>query len=708
MTKMPRDITVTFQDGRQHVYKNAPDDLTPEQVTARAEKEFSAKVASLDGGRRPQQDTVTKENRIDVGRQLKSLGSSAIQGLLDLPDLLERGARGYAQIPSELAGALLGTDKTFNPEEEVMRGFQAPSETGKLIEAVDVPSESRGETYAKAGVRGLTGSVGPGVVRAPLLTLGTGASSGVSAEAAAQLTSDNALSRLIGGMIGGQVGGRGIDASARRLAPNTQELAREAIEGLSPADLEKAKKVMALIKEKYGIELDLSQALNEPKNMTALRDVLANSRYGDEVQRILRDQPTKVIGLSNTEVDELPGTVLPSMQQSANTAQDAATKVLQNLRDTRRNITAPMYEKAGALKGTTEALTSTIEEMVKQPLSTEVRRDLLKFRSKLLATPWSQGREKASTFDEIDTLFKEFTGPYAPRVLNGKNPITKAEFDKVAGELRGLFYEGSEGAKKAAGVYRDFTEANINPVKKSPIGRLATPREAQPDREAAVATLQGIFDRGTDPKASGTSEILTLAKSFKQIDPSVFNDAAKTWLSGKLANLVKFNEDGVVDPSSMKDIKENLFTTPAQRQGMRDVLAGMADNANLPRARVVGAFEGFMNVLSKTAKRPATTGGLPQQEIAKMAGKSKLADAVRFWGFTANMTAGRRIEEHVLGKTMRQLDKMLTTEQGVEYLQALAQDGYVSPRAIILGASALSSINAAENSGENNSESTEP
>lgn len=48
---MPRDITVTFGDGSTHVYKSAPDDVTPADVQARAEKEFGKSVSSLDGGR---------------------------------------------------------------------------------------------------------------------------------------------------------------------------------------------------------------------------------------------------------------------------------------------------------------------------------------------------------------------------------------------------------------------------------------------------------------------------------------------------------------------------------------------------------------------------------------------------------------------------------------------------------------------------------
>ena len=49
---MPRNITVTFDDGSSHVYNNAPDDVTPEQIEARASRDFAGKrVTALDGGR---------------------------------------------------------------------------------------------------------------------------------------------------------------------------------------------------------------------------------------------------------------------------------------------------------------------------------------------------------------------------------------------------------------------------------------------------------------------------------------------------------------------------------------------------------------------------------------------------------------------------------------------------------------------------------
>lgn len=48
---MTRDVTVTFDDGSSHVYRNVPDGASPDIVQSRAEIEFKRPVRSLDGGK---------------------------------------------------------------------------------------------------------------------------------------------------------------------------------------------------------------------------------------------------------------------------------------------------------------------------------------------------------------------------------------------------------------------------------------------------------------------------------------------------------------------------------------------------------------------------------------------------------------------------------------------------------------------------------
>jgi len=84
-----RDITVTFDDGTTHVYKGAPDDVTPEQVSARATKEFGRAVASLDGGRgtAPKQPERRSEDPISAAKRLPSAFNQGIGDYLDEADL---------------------------------------------------------------------------------------------------------------------------------------------------------------------------------------------------------------------------------------------------------------------------------------------------------------------------------------------------------------------------------------------------------------------------------------------------------------------------------------------------------------------------------------------------------------------------------------------------------------------------------------------
>jgi hypothetical protein len=82
---MPRNITVTFADGTSHVYQNAPDDVTPDSVSARAQKEFGKTVSALDGGRaapaapKPIPERTYGEAATDVAGKLISGTGSLVQ-----------------------------------------------------------------------------------------------------------------------------------------------------------------------------------------------------------------------------------------------------------------------------------------------------------------------------------------------------------------------------------------------------------------------------------------------------------------------------------------------------------------------------------------------------------------------------------------------------------------------------------------------------
>ena len=86
---MPRNITVTFSDGSQHLYQNAPDDVTPDQVTARAQKEYGLQVVGVDGGRKQRVDaTATAQNeRSPLADTGNAVGTGYFRGLTRLAGL---------------------------------------------------------------------------------------------------------------------------------------------------------------------------------------------------------------------------------------------------------------------------------------------------------------------------------------------------------------------------------------------------------------------------------------------------------------------------------------------------------------------------------------------------------------------------------------------------------------------------------------------
>ena len=74
---MPKDVTVTFKDGTTHVYKNAPDNISPDDVEARAQKDFGKEVASLSRGA-----PAAKGNQADASQ--RTLGGDMKNALLKL------------------------------------------------------------------------------------------------------------------------------------------------------------------------------------------------------------------------------------------------------------------------------------------------------------------------------------------------------------------------------------------------------------------------------------------------------------------------------------------------------------------------------------------------------------------------------------------------------------------------------------------------
>lgn len=162
---MPRNVTVTFEDGTKHVYQNAPDNITPDQVEARALKDFSKRVVSLDGGRSaPQGD----------GSWLGDVGRSFAQGVVGVGKGLV-DVFGAETAPSQYLGEVqekLGRGLTATRQAEIQRRRQLEEEaakSGNLLNEIGTYLGGVAEAPVQALAQGL-GSiipfVGTGIVGA--------------------------------------------------------------------------------------------------------------------------------------------------------------------------------------------------------------------------------------------------------------------------------------------------------------------------------------------------------------------------------------------------------------------------------------------------------------------------------------------------------------------------------------------------------------
>ena len=711
---MPRDITVTFADGSTTVYKGAPDDVTPEMVTERAQQEYGSQVVGLDGG---------KGNALERGAKLVS--SAAVRGAAALPALgvdavnyLSEG-KGPVGFVKKYIRALTGAEE---PQ---------PMAMSKKLSEFGAKPETTGEKYLSSAVEGVAGGVlGPGGLAAPVKSAIIGLGAGLGGEAGGQLTGDNILGRVAGALAGG--GAAGIGAGlATRLRPQSADLAREALEGIDRDMLKAAVEMQARAKT-TGVNMDLAQALEAvgapASNLTTLRNVLANSRHGTVTQAMLRQQPRELEMAADTAVAKLPG---PQWGQgpSANAVQEAATKVMNSAKQSRSGQVNALYAQAGELpEGGREALLKSIDNLMDKPGNTETfTKAAESLRARLSASATSaeeaavtsaleklanapRGKAKALAAQEVKAATEVARAAQA-KPLNALDvdaaisdtvgqfkgtPLTPAD-PRSAGQVKNLGKTVSQELQtlspelEAAGrAYSQISQEVVDPLKQSVVGRLATSRGYRPDIEASSAKLESIFSRGSDAQvAEGARDIPKMFNELRKVDKDAAPAAAKAFIRSRMDKAFGSTPGEVIpgaisSPDAAKALKDSLFASRAQEQGMKDIAVGIARSYDLPEHEVVRGLSHFMQVTKGLASRPDKVGGLNWGDVAKAGGKSSLADVARVYGFMPFERVARKIEDAALAKTFQQFDQILTTREGADLLLQLSRTPNMSDKAALL------------------------
>jgi hypothetical protein len=133
---MPRDVTITFDDGTSHQYNGVPDEVTPDQITERAGKEFAGKtLKAIDGGKK--------------SKDLKPDGSGKVPRQRSYEDILDNAPLPIANVSAKnLRDTLVGASTSIGRDvAAVGQMVEKPIAAG--VNALG--GHMKGDTFTKMG-----------------------------------------------------------------------------------------------------------------------------------------------------------------------------------------------------------------------------------------------------------------------------------------------------------------------------------------------------------------------------------------------------------------------------------------------------------------------------------------------------------------------------------------------------------------------------
>lgn len=687
---MPRNITVKFADGTTHVYKNAPDDITPEAATARAEKDFGKEVTALDGGRHEAQQPSFIE---ELGNSAKNVGSGLLKGAIALPQMLAEGTKALEENSGAFKQARAQRIAAGKPVGRTLEEVRAGN---RKIDASLYQPKTTAEKFVNSAMQGVGGAATMGPVSKA--ALGIGAMSGLGSEGAAQAFGDSTMSRIAGGVVGGLGGGL-----LTSLRTNKADMAQAALKDVRPEDLLQAKKNMEMAASQ-GVNVNLSQAMPRASNIDTLVDTLANSRYGQKVTEQLREQPAQVAFGMEDQMLKLPGKVREP-QIVANNVQSAATGAIQKAQ---KQATAAWAQHApldakltpesmskldGILKAMEEAYPNTatadmaadVGRAIKNPKAA-AKPDpnaLLDASGVPFNAPAKQPKYLTDAM-QVKGAVDDSLDNFGARKLN--TPGLDAKLTRRAQEIRETLRNivESEAPELAAAnrAYSEVTRTVVDPMKKSVVGRIAGRTGSEADREAVRGKITSLFDAGTVPGAK-SSEILSLEKALRTVEtgPEAFQDGVKTWMAQKISTAAQ-RQGGRMNDDIAAKLEKVFAGTDTSSQGFKDMMVGLARSQGLKDDALLPGMQKFMKIVGMAARRPGSVSGTTRTHLDEIAGNSALKSVGQFSVITPVRQPILRWMEYLKADAYKAMDDLLTTPEGVDMLMKLGKKPVMSPAAV--------------------------
>lgn len=513
-----------------------------------------------------------------------------------------------------------------------------------------------------------------------VLNAGAGLSGGVGAEAAAKVFGDSPLTRILGSLLGS-----GVHGFATQEFTNRGKLAREMLDDVDNEDLSKA---LAKQREARDMKLpiDLSQAMDAPSNIDVYRNTLANMPQGKKVAAMLRQQPADINVAAEDFMHRLPGNLV-TKHQSANAFQDNFTAAIGKHYDINTENWPKEFNRVAQITGThipenylKQAYDNIINKAKEFAAKDEKHQQLIALAERL-----KDNGEWITDGVKLHNTLRDMKSGFKLQGIGNRSVSTETEkyISSVIKDLKDVIGDGFAPMKAADAKYAAYKQNVIDPLKKGVAGRFATKFGATPDREASLAHLKNLFKEGT---VKGTkSEILDTADTFKAIGKGQdFADAVKSHFA-ELISKAGERETNRINPDLPK-VLTKLFGSPSDANpttmGTRDQLIGMARVMNIPdEQHYAEGFRRLMDIVSRTANRPASVSGTSSQAINELAGSGKLDRVGRFSVVSPLRQPLLAFYSLLRKDALKTIDKMITDPDQVGNLILLGKQPEMNPTA---------------------------
>ena len=597
-------------------------------------------------------------------------------------------------------------------------GYNAIAGADRAVREAVTPETRGGKVLGNIGEAAVGAVASPGGLVAPVRSAIVGASAGAGSEGAAAVFGDNALSRILGGLAGGLGGGLATAAKTNR-----GTLAQEALLDARPEDIAVAVERMKAA-QAAGVPINLSQAMPRGSNIDAYVDALANSRHGRNVTEQLRKQPQQIAFGAEEQMANLPGQIrMP--QVLANNAQEAAEASIRQGMDKAGEAWRKFAPKGAEIPQPIlanfdeqlKALAAKYPNTAQADLINDVRAGLKKGgetvtsgsplldASGQLLSPPTKAPAYLSDALQVKGAIDDVLQNFGSRKLN--TPGLQGKELRTAQEVRVMFRDLIDNEipalAQANKAYEAVMAGTVDPLKKSVVGRVAGRAGSAAAQEAPQARLFSVFEKGTVPGAT-SSEILTLEKAFRQAgQPEVYQDAAKSWLAGKVSTALKSTDNRM--PEDIGSRLRQAFGDPRQldqtSKGFEDVLAGLARSQGAPEAAYVKGFRNFMEVIADASRRPGSVRGITPGEVKEMASEGVTKRLGQFSVMTPIRQPALKWASFLEADALSTMDKLLTTPEGVATLVKLGKQPPRSHAAVSTMATFLGTNAAVQAGGDN-------